>query len=98
MTSENGRTAPGFNQFAPTGTVGSTAMARSMAPAILMYPAPQSKGLPRFSAVYIKIALMALGVNAGTLARIIAAAPETTGAAILVPLSFICALSIWIAG
>src|SRR5947207_13225087 len=61
--------------------------ARLTAPATLIYPAPIASGFSlRFSAVYIKAALTAFGVIDGFASSIRATAPETTGAAMLVPL------------
>src|SRR5437016_11327054 len=76
------------SQYCPAAALGLMALAKSIAPAMLTSPAPTSKAAPFFSAVYMRIDLTRFGVKLGLAERIIAAAPATAGAAILVPLSF----------
>src|SRR5918911_5028362 len=71
-----------------------TSLANLTAPSRLISPAPCSKLLKPASgcAVYMRIALIRLGVNFGLACKSKAAAPATTGVAIEVPLKYICLL------
>src|SRR2546425_10146785 len=89
MVSNGVAKTPGLvSQYVPCGALGLRAVAKSIAPAMLTSPAPTSKAAPFFSAVYMRIDLTRFGVRLGLAERIIATAPDTSGAAILVPLSF----------